>query len=297
MSKKLDDYGYFGPKYSFADNIQLPGDIGVRQEASVGAIMDALSGVNYYIDTIAFGGQTGFDNVPQLPMGIRYFLNSEMRCSNGATQSTYFDGITKGDLLGDRVKAGLASAGLPGLQGLAPGILENARDALDPRPILSAVVGTGYPVCQKVQCPVGTSYGQIANLDDPANPYIIDSVESVNGMPYQTRWVQAYDSDGSAISITKDEFAATPKCYNADGSYRSDPPAGCPATEPAPVNGQGQDNFSLCTVLQNATMPPTLQAASAATEGFTDFGSTEEFVILGASLAALSGVAVWFMSR
>jgi hypothetical protein len=45
-------------------------------------------------------------------------------------------------------------------------------------------------------------------------------------------------------------------------------------------------------------MPPTLRASSAAAaEGFTDFGSTEEMVILGASLAALSGVAVWFMSR
>jgi hypothetical protein len=287
-----DDYGYFGPSYSFADNIPLPGQIGVRQEASFGAILDAVGGVNYYADTIAFGGPTFFDTQNPTPMGIRYFLNTEMRCSNGATMSDYFDGVTRGDLLGDHVAEALASAGLPGLKGLAPGMLENARDALDPRPILSAVTATGYPVCQQVSCPVGTGAGSIQNPQDATQPYIIDPVNYVNGIPMQTRWVQAYDATGSAISVTKDEFGITPKCYNADGSYMTNPPTGCPPSAPTASAVPGADPYSLCTVLQPASLPPTLQA-----EGFTAVGEdTTTLCVLG-SLALLGGIAFWSLQR
>ena len=74
-----DKYGYFGPKYSFADNIPLPGQIGVRQEPTFGAIIDSVGGINYYIDTIAFGGRTMFDSHSPQPMGTRFFLNTNMQ--------------------------------------------------------------------------------------------------------------------------------------------------------------------------------------------------------------------------
>jgi hypothetical protein len=274
-----DNYGYFGPDYSFANNIKLPGEIGVRQEASISAIIDSVGGVNYYIDTIAFGSPTFFNTQSMTPMGIRYFLNTEQRCSNGATQSEYFDGVTKGDIMGSAVAAGLASAGLPGLKGLAPGMLENARDALDPRPIFSAVTGTGYSVCQQVLCPVGDAAGSIANAD--GTQYVMDPVQYVNGIPYQSRWVQAYDDTGAPINISKDEFAATPKCYNADGTVITPPPQGC-ASLPGATNTQGTDKYALCKVTQPPQMPPTV-----ASEGFTD-GSEEVAVRLGA--AAIVGV-------
>jgi hypothetical protein len=283
-----DNYGYFGPSYSFADNIKLPGEIGVRQEASIGAVVDSISGVNYYVDTIAFGSPTFFNKQSMTPMGIRYFLNTEQRCSNGATQSEYFDGVTKGDIMGSAVAAGLASAGLPGLKGLAPGMLENARDALDPRPIFSAVTGTGYSVCQQVLCPVGDAGGAITNAD--GTQYVIDPVQYVNGIPYQSRWVQAYDSTGAPIQISKDEFAATPKCYNADGSLISPPPAGC-TNIPGATNTQGTDKYGLCTVTQPAQMPPTIA------EGFTD--SSEEIAVRmgAAAIVGLVGVVALMALR
>ena len=191
----MDNYGYFGPEYSFADDIKLPGQIGVRQEPSFSAILDSVGGINYYIDTLAFGSPTGFNGQQMNPLGVRYYLNTGMRCSNGATMSEYFDGVTKGNLLRKRVEQGLASAGLPGLKGLVPGMLENARDALDPRPIFAAVSGTGYPVCQKVSCPVGTVNGQTANSETPEKPYILGSWDLKNGLPHQTRWVQDYNAD------------------------------------------------------------------------------------------------------
>jgi hypothetical protein len=291
MSKQLDDYGFFGPSYSFADNIALPGQIGVRQEASFDAILDAIGGVNHYVDVIAFGSSTGFDSNPQVPLGVRYFLNSGMRCTNGASMSAYFDGVTKGDILGENVKEALASSGLPGLKGLAPGMLENARDALDPRPIFYAVTGTGYPVCQQVQCPVGTADGLIANPNDPNNtqPYILDPVQNVNGMPTQTRWVQAYDQDSSPISVTKAEFMATPKCYNADGTYMDNPPAGCPPAELAAVSQPGTDKYGLCTVVRTATMPPTV---APTTESFVGSADSEKWMT-AAAIAVVGSAVVW----
>lgn len=299
----LDNYGYFGPDYSVADNIKLPGEIGVRQESSFEAIFDAVGGVNYYIDSVAFGSPTFFDSQNLQPAGIRYFLNTEMRCSNGATMSEYFDGITRGDLLGDTVMNALNSAGLPGLRGLGPGILENARDALDPRPLFDAVTASSYPVCQQVQCPVGDSYGSIVNATDPTKKYIIDPVvPDSSGRPSQMRWVQAYDSDGDRVSVTKDEFAATPKCYNADGSYMSPPPSGCPATEPAAVPAAAAGSkYALCTQMQPPAVAPAAPASSGSgstTDPFMNYGdSSTEDVILVVSVAALAAVGLWTFFR
>ena len=299
MAATQDDYGFFGPNYSFADAIPLPGDIGVRSDPSFSAIIDSVAGVNFYVDTIAFGGRTFFDQQNPQPMGIRYYMNTGMRCANGATMSEYFDGVTRGDLLGDRVAAGLASAGLPGLKGLAPGMLENARDALDPRPILSAVTGTGYPVCQQVACPVGDGNGAMSDPATPgAAPFILGDVEWVGGRPHQRRWVQAYDSTGAAIQMTKDEFGATPKCYNADGTYMARPPAGCPATEPAAAaagTAAAGDRYALCGLVQAATVPAS--AGGRGTEAFQDLG--DGAVAVGAALGAavLGGVALWWLAR
>lgn len=296
-SATLDDYGYFGPKYDYADNIPLPNEIGVRQEPSISAIIDSVGGVNYYIDTIAFGSKTFFNQHDLQPMGTRYYLNTGTRCSNGATMSTYYDGVTKGNLLGQEIAYAMESAGLPGLKGLAPGMLENARDALDPRPIFSAVTGTGYPVCQQVTCPVGDIQGAIINArESGGQPYIIDPVKyNEFGIPTQTRWVQAYDKDGYQIQVSKDEFAAQPKCYNADGSYMTNPPAGCPTTEPAQISQLGSDPYSLCTVIQPAVLPPTIPQTS---EGFRGADESEQrmWLMLALGLAGV-GTAVYLTRR
>jgi len=288
---QLDNYSYFGPDYSYADNIPLPGQIGVRREPSFGAIIDSVAGINFYVDTIAFGGRTFFDQQDPRPMGLRYFMNTDMRCSNGASMSEYFDGVTKGDLLGDHVADALASSGLPGLKGLAPGMLENARDALDPRPILSAVTATGYPVCQQITCPVGDSYGNVQNAQDADKPYIIDPVQYVEGGPTQTRWVQATDDKGYVINITKDEFETSPKCYNADGTYMEQPPEGCPATAPPAIDAADKWKYKLCRVKQRAVMP------IAVAEPFVDLGADAEKIVAAVAVAALGGVALWWLSR
>jgi len=286
----LDNYGYFGPNFSFADSVPLPGQVGVRQDSSISALVDSAAAVNTYLDIIAFGAPTFFDQQQVQPMGIRYYMDTGMRCSNGANMSQYFDTVPKGTALGSTIAAGLASAGLPPLKGLAPGMVESAESALDPRPIFAAVSGTGYPVCQQVQCPVGTPTGSIANQSGGGGNFIIDPVQYVNGMPTQTRWVQAYDSTGAGITISKGEFAATPKCYNPDGSYMTRPPNGCPAAAPPGISQAGVLPYDLCTVLQPATLPPTLNP-----EGFANMDTGR----MGAAVAVavLGGVALWALGR
>ena len=292
MAEPDAGYGFFGPNYSFAENIPLPGAVGVRRESSISAIIDSVGGINFYMDTIAFGGRTMFNKQDTRPMGIRYYLNTGQRCSNGATMSEYVDGVTKGDLLGNVVKKGLESAGLPGLRGLAPGMLESARDALDPRPIFAAITGTGYPVCQQVQCPVGDVFGRIRNqLDPDAKNYIIDPVQvGSDGLPTQTRWVQAYNSKGAALSLTKDEFAATPKCYNPDGTYKKNPDPGCAASEAARISVQGKGKFDLCRVVQNPALPASLSTQEA-------FAGSENELVVAVSLTVLGGIMLWLLLR
>jgi len=277
------DYGFFGPDYSVSNDIKLPGALNVRQESSFGAIFDAVGGVNYYLDTIAFGSATGFDQGDPYPLGIRYYLDTGLKCSNGATMNEYVDGVTKGDLLGERVAKGLESAGLPGMKGLAPGMLENARDALDPRPIFAAVTGTGYPVCQQVSCPVGTYNGKITTNDEPNVPFILGPVNYKDGIPMQTKWVQGYNTKGSAISISKDEFSITPKCYNSDGSYMERPPDECPPTEPSASSGKPLGSrYKNCVLVRPVSLPPTLKGDTV--QKFTDYsGSSNTALIISAA--------------
>jgi len=292
--KEPTDYGYFGPNYSVNDDIKLPGELGVRNESSFQAIFDSVGGVNYYLDTIAFGSATGFDNGNPYPLGIRYYLDTGVKCSNGATMNEYVDGVTKGDLLGERVAKGLASAGLPGMRGLAPGMLENARDALDPRPIFTALSGTGYPVCQQVLCPVGTTVGKI-QASDAKKPFIVGPVTTVNGLPHQKRWVQAYTDDGYAISVSKDEYSMASKCYNPDGTYMARPPEGCSPKEAAASSGTPSGyKYKNCIQSQPVTMPPTSasSAGSGTVEGFANPGT-----IIPATGLLVIGLAVLLLMR
>jgi hypothetical protein len=113
----------------------------------------------------------------------------------------------------------------------------------------------------------------------------------VDGLPHQRRWVQAYDATDSPINITKDEFAATPECYNADGTYMSPVGTGCGATEPAALMTPGSSRFANCRVVQGPSLPPSL-------EGFAGDNSDQAISIAAAAaVAILGGVALWATSR
>ena len=213
-SGKADSPGFFGPAYSFDNEIKSPKEIGVRADGSPGGILDAVSGVNYYSDVIGFGQKTMFNFTDMQPMGIRYFMPTGSTCSNGAQMWEYVDSIPKGDLLGNRVKTALQDMGLPGMRGLAPGIMEDARDALNPMPIFRAAMGSGYPKCKQVTLPVGDGYGQIASRHD-GTVWIKGKVDAG---PTQTKWVQDKDASGIPLFMDRIEYENAPKTLYPDGS-------------------------------------------------------------------------------
>jgi hypothetical protein len=213
--------GFFGSPYSPANAMMTPPQIGVQVGDSMGDVINAVKGVGFYSDQIGFGApSTGLtQGMPLAPLGVNYFMKAGNSCSNGADMWQYVQGITQGDALGEEVKNVMAEMGLPPLKGLAPGMLEDVENALNPAPLLNALFGTGYPQCRQVTQPVGDSYGHIA---DPTTgeSWIADpetAVQGGNGW-VQTKWVQDIDSNGKPINLTRDQWVAAPKTYNPDGT-------------------------------------------------------------------------------
>ena len=217
-SGAADSPGLLGPSYSYADELPAPNEIGVRDGGDVGAIMDSAAGVNYYVDAIGFGQKTMFNTHDLNPLGLRYFMSTGATCSNGALMWDYIDTTPQGNLLGKRVDASLQSMGLPRMRGLAPGILEDARDALNPMPIFNAAMGTGYPKCKQVTMEVGDMNGRIASAYDSSNVWIKGAVDTSSGRPRQTRWIQDRDSRGNPLFMSRVDFENDTKKFYPDGS-------------------------------------------------------------------------------
>jgi hypothetical protein len=160
---------------------------------------------------MAFGQPTGLAQrvggpftENQRPMGLQFFMNTGIQCSNGAPMHEYISTIPTGNALGKSVQGYLQSARLPAMRGLAPGILEDVKDTLNPARFFDIAQSTAYPKCRKVRLPVGDSKGQIRSSYEPSNVWIEGKVDTVGGKPTQERWI--FDK-----WITKEEWDAEPK--------------------------------------------------------------------------------------
>ena len=213
--------GFLGSPYSPADALLTPAQIGVTTGDNMGDVINAVKGVAFYTDMIGFGQSSSglTSGMPLAPLGVNYFLNTGQTCSNGATMYQYFQGIPEGNALGSRVQTAISEMGLPALRGLAPGMIEDAESALNPMPLLNALFGSGYPVCNLETKQVGDMYGN--TKDQSTGDSWIDSPETVfkgsDGLSYQKRWIQATDKRGQPINITKEAWDATPKTHNPNG--------------------------------------------------------------------------------
>lgn len=250
--------GFLGPSYNPADEMLPPAQIGVKRGGDLRDVVGAVKGVIYYGDMIGFGGpSSGFTKgMPGLkPLGVNYFINSGLTCSNGATMWEYVQTIPDGSALGDKVKDALAGVGLPALKGMAPGMLEDVKFALDPSPVINAVVGSGYPQCELVRKRVGDHDGQIQNVDGVLLVDPVGIMTSSGGPPYfQERWVQKKykvplrrgESEESAraradpVQLAYEDWQAEPKIYKEDGcliepSSKDPQPKFCSAKAPSQV--------------------------------------------------------------
>lgn len=214
----------FGSSYSPADAMLSPAQLGIHVGNSMGDVADAVKGVGFYIDQIGFGApSTSLTNgMPLKPLGVNYFIKSGATCSNGADMWHYMEGIPNGDALGTGVKKAMEDMGMPPLKGLAPGMIEDAKNALNPAPLMNAMFGSGYPQCKQVTRHVGDAYNRIQ--DPNTGEYWITDPDTAqfNGSEYtQTHWVQDTYPNGNPINMDREEWENTPKTYNSDGTPKS----------------------------------------------------------------------------
>jgi len=270
--------GFLGPNYSPADEMLPPASIGVRRGGDLGDVIGAVKGVIYYGDMMGFGeASSGFTRgLPGLkPLGVNYFINSGLTCSNGATMWEYVQTIPTGSALGEKVKNAIRGVGLPQLRGMAPGILEDAESALNPFPVINAVVGSGYPQCTLVRRKVGDFDGKITNVD---GQLLVDPEGLINqgGVYYQDRWIQARQqigkrpgetdeenyARGEQIQLDYDEWNKVAKTHNENGCVKDS------ALNP------GLPEPSFCKKskggIQVITLPDGTQI-NAITEGFSNY--------------------------
>ena len=217
--------GFFGSPYSAADQLLTPPQFGCADGDSIDSVIGCVSSVGAYVDEIGFGQPSNplTAGLPIKPLGVNYFMNTNQTCDNGATMYDYFEGIPKGDALGAKIQSAMTEMGLPQLRGMAPGMLEDAEKALNPMPLLNAMLGSGYPRCQQVTRQVGDATGAV--VDPVTGEAWIEQPETAfrgnDGMMYQSRWIQAVDGKGNPITLDKKTWDATPKTLNPDGTPKA----------------------------------------------------------------------------
>ena len=227
--------GFLGPNYNPADEMLPPASIGVKRGSDLNDVTRAVRGVIYYGDMIGFGKSSnpltaGMDGLR--PLGVNYFINSGLTCSNGATMWEYVETIPNGSALGAKIQQALAKVDLPQLRGMAPGMVEDVKFALDPAPVINAVVGSGYPQCRLVKRMVGADEG--ATIQNVDGQLIVDPVGIIKGKDnkfYQERWIQDREymkpkgdenpdqtfARGDPIQLAYEDWQAAPKKYKEDG--------------------------------------------------------------------------------
>jgi len=233
--KEASGPGFLGPQYNPADEMLPPASIGVRRGGDLGDVIGAVKGVIYYGDMMGFGeASSGFTRgMPGLkPLGVNYFVNSGLTCSNGASMWEYVQTIPTGSALGQKVKQALRGVGLPQLRGMAPGILEDAQSALDPFPVINAVTGSGYPQCRLVKKKVGDFDGKIYNVDGVLLVDPVGLIGDGNGPYYQEKWIQDREVTGKPrpgenedeqyarsdpVELSYEQWDKAPKTHSENG--------------------------------------------------------------------------------
>ena len=263
--------GFLGPSYNPADEMLPPAAVGVRRGGDLGDVVGAVRGIIYYGDMIGFGApSSGFtQGMPGLrPLGVNYFINSGLTCSNGATMWEYVKTIPEGNALGNKVRDALAGVGLPPLRGMAPGMVEDVKFALNPYPVINAVVGSGYPKCKLLKSIVGDIDGKITNVDGVLLVDPVGLIKGNDGRYYQERWAQDYypvqlrpgETQESAqdraepIQLAYEDWEKEPKIYKENGCRKD--PAG---TEGQPKFCSGASKTETITLIDGKTVIAQLE--------------------------------------
>ena len=212
------DLHYTAPSYDYGAEVPMPADIQVKSGDSMESVMNAVKGMAYYTDVIGFGQSSSAltRGMDFSPLGINYFMPTYTKCPNGATMWKYINGIPQGNALGDTIQQAFEKQGFPSLKGLAPGMVEDTKVALNPMPYVQAIIGNPYPDCKQATLKIGDAKGNAVKI---SGDYQIS-----NGNKVQTKWVQKTDATGNLVFIDRATAMCTPKTLNPDGTLNPEPP-------------------------------------------------------------------------
>lgn len=198
-----------GPTYDYSEEIPTPKHVGVNfGDGSLDGIMGAAAGVDYYTSTVAFGesiNEAKDRGYNQQPLGLRFFLNTGIKCSNKQDMYQYISTVPPGFTghFGDEMLKFFSV----NVRGLAPGIFHDAGKALDVTPMFNSLANSGLAKCRKVSLPVGDLNG---NIQSPKTGkwWIDPSKEKLTyegGRPHASHWIfdswltpEQYDADQKA---------------------------------------------------------------------------------------------------
>jgi hypothetical protein len=210
----------------------------------------------------------------------------------------YVQTIPTGSALGQKVKNALRGVGLPELRGMAPGILEDAQSALDPFPVINAVVGSGYPQCRLVKKKVGDFDGNVYNVDGVLLVDPVGLIQESDGN-YQERWIQDREvtgnprpgetadehyARGDPIQLAYDEWDKAPKTHGENGCIKDikvNPPS-AKLVEPS---------FCAKSRETKATAAKGTAKKQGSSQGFEDYRHPVQ-KMLSLSVAAISVLAL-----
>ncbi len=221
--------GFFGPEFSFSGAVPQPEEMGVYSGTDMTSVENSANAVRGYIDVIGFG-EPSSDSTRKIadkirPIGVRTFLRTGEKCSNGAEAWEYVDGIPTGTMFGERFAAAMRDVGYPQLRGLAPGMIEDVQTIVNPIPLLQSVFQSVYPSCVLVKKEVGDGKG---SLVDPASgkPYVFNSQDSrittqENDRWFQTRWIRSK-------GVSKEAYEKEQKVYCLNGVDKRGADGACP---------------------------------------------------------------------
>jgi hypothetical protein len=214
----------------------------------------------------------------------------------------YVQTIPTGGALGEKIKNAMRGVGLPQLRGMAPGILEDAQAALNPFPVINAVVGSGYPQCRLVKKKVGDFDGNVYNVDGVLLVDPVGLIQESDGN-YQERWIQDRAVTGNPrpgetndeqyarsdpIQLAYDEWDKAPKTHGENGCIKD-----VKATPPS------------ATIVEPAFCPAARASSAAAakastrrqgsSQGFEDYRHpTQKMMSLSvAAISILALIAFW----
>ena len=204
---------FIGPTYDYSGELKAPNELGIRMgDGSSKGIFRAAAGVDYYAGALGYGKSVGLSKrirkmKNQAPMGLNFFLKTGGTCSNGANMYEYVSTVPVGipGPLGDKLAKEMKGIRL---QGLAPGIVNDAADALNPAPFFNAVIGSGFPKCKQVTLPVGDYKGKLKSSRE-AKPWIDSKKQKIikkKRKPHEKHWV--FDR-----WISADEYNKEAKVY------------------------------------------------------------------------------------